>query len=205
MINIKINHRSYQAKENQTILEIAKANGIKIPTLCHLPRGKGKDSPRAVCRICVVEITGDRNLQAACSIKATDGMEVYTHSDKVTSVRRVLMEFILAEHGGDEIVADTEVKKLSASLGVHHPRFSLPKNPSPQIIASEYFNIEPDKCVHCDRCIVACETRQMISRNGFGQDVSVGFGAGGTAIDESDCNHCGDCVSACPAGGISLG
>ncbi len=202
MISLTLNHQNITAKPEQTILEVAKAQGINIPTLCHFARGTGKESPRAVCRICVVEITGVRGLVTACSAKVTDGMEVLTHSPNVVEARKVLMEFMLAENGGGK--EDTVVKALSEELGVESARFSIVDEieAQPQKLLSEYFNVDPSLCVHCDRCIVACESRQVITRSGFGHEISTTFGDE-KGIEASNCNYCGDCISACPAGGIT--
>lgn len=203
MISIKLNHQRIKVKPNQTILEVSKAQGINIPTLCHFARGKGKGSPRAVCRICVVEVSDVNGLVTACSAKITQGMEIFTHSDNVIEARKVLMEFMLAENGGGE--ENTQVRELSKELGVESARFSLVEAVAakPKALLSEYFHIDPALCVHCDRCIVACESRQVITRTGFGHSVSTAFGGNEQGIEASDCNYCGDCVAACPAGVIT--
>ncbi len=236
MLTIKLNHTELKVKDDQSILSVAKANGVEIPTLCHINRGVAKDKPRAVCRLCVVEVKGQNGLVTACSAKVKEGMEINTHTEQVIEAREVLMEFIIAEnqtHSINEIDDNTtakqdelqreaakpnstntssslanqqtRVQELSQQIGVHYARFSLSKKaPVKPPIKSDFFNIDPLACVHCDRCIVACDSKNVIARSGFGHDVDTTFGGSEQGIEESDCNYCGDCVSACPAGGISF-
>jgi NADH dehydrogenase/NADH:ubiquinone oxidoreductase subunit G len=201
MISLKLNHQHVSAKRNQTILAVAREKGVDIPTLCHMPR----HSPRSVCRLCVVEVGGANSLVPACSTTVSDGMEIFTHSDPVLRARGTLMEFILAENRGLRPDEDTQVKRVSREIGVDHSRFTLPPaavSPAGQL-ASEYLDIDLDRCIHCDRCIRVCETRQVISRSGFGHRVVNSFCDGSSGVEGSQCTYCGDWVAACPAGGIN--
>jgi NADH dehydrogenase/NADH:ubiquinone oxidoreductase subunit G len=78
-VTFKIDGKDYQAEEGDTILKISHKNGIKIPSLCFHPDAKA----RANCRMCVVEIKGNKNLQTACSTKVQDGMEIVTDSERI--------------------------------------------------------------------------------------------------------------------------
>jgi len=203
MISLTLNHQRIKAKPNQTILDVIKANSVNIPTLCHLPGKSSRDRPRAVCRICVVEVKGVNGLVSACSTKATQGMEIFTHSKPVLTTRKVLMEFTLAEHQGLKEGEDSRIRQLADEIGVNSARFRLPVNAASSVNkqASEYFDIDSSRCIHCDRCIVACETRKVISRSGFGYNIVNSFG-GEPGLDASNCSYCGDCMAACPAEGI---
>jgi NADH dehydrogenase/NADH:ubiquinone oxidoreductase subunit G len=194
-----INGIEVQNDDSKTIYELARAAGISIPTLCHLPRRES----RAVCRICVVEIAGRPGLVTACSTRASDGMEILTHSETVLRTRRVLMEFILAEHG-EFCANDQVIRTLAQTLGVTQSRFSLPARDHSRyrLIESEYIKLDVAKCIHCDRCIRACADRNVITRKGFGNAVTFAFDDD-VAIDKSSCIQCGDCVHACPSGAIS--
>ena len=84
LVNVKINNISVQVEEGSTILEAAKAAGIKIPTLCYL---KGVNEIGA-CRVCVCEVKGARSLVAACVYPVNEGMEVFTNTPPVRQSRR---------------------------------------------------------------------------------------------------------------------
>ena len=94
MLSIKINNRKYKVKPGQTILEVAQANNIKIPSLCHHPDVKTKAS----CRVCVVEIKGMNKLQTACSTVVKEGMDILTESPRVKKARNLNIELIFAAH-----------------------------------------------------------------------------------------------------------
>ena len=97
MINLKINNMPVQVEAGTTILEAAKSIGIKIPTLCYLK----KINEIGACRICVVEVKGMRNLVASCVYPVSEGMEVFTNSQKVLESRKTTLELILSNHKKD--------------------------------------------------------------------------------------------------------
>lgn len=203
MINITLNHQSFKVRSNQTILNIAKKVGVKVPTLCHLPRKSTEGNSRAVCRICVVEVKGINGLVSACSTKATEGMNIFTHSESVLKSRRVLLEFMLAE-SSKKLSEDSIVKKFCSDLGVHRARFTVPQElkSNTRRKVFEYLSIDPSLCVHCDRCILACDSQDAIKRSGFGYNITNTFGSDEGGFEASNCSYCGDCAAVCPTGAI---
>ena len=97
MIKIKINSKECVGQKGQTILDIAKANGIEIPTLCHHESVK----LYGACGICLVEGENMPKLMRACSTVASDGMVLYTDSERVKKVRAVALELLMSDHEGD--------------------------------------------------------------------------------------------------------
>jgi NADH dehydrogenase/NADH:ubiquinone oxidoreductase subunit G len=88
MVNIKIDGIDLNVEEGITILEAAKLVNINIPTLCH-----HEDlTVKSVCRICVVEVNGQKLLQPACSYPVSDGMEIKTNTPRILRARRNIME-----------------------------------------------------------------------------------------------------------------
>ncbi|GAH75356.1 unnamed protein product, partial [marine sediment metagenome] len=77
-ITLTINGSQVSGREGMTILEVAKENGIDIPTLCYI---EGLP-PVGACRLCVVEVEGSRTLVGSCHTPITEGMVIYTHSPK---------------------------------------------------------------------------------------------------------------------------
>lgn len=96
-INVILNGKVVEAKENETILELASRNGYRIPTLCHDPRLK----PFASCFVCVVEVKNMKGFQPSCSIVVTEGMEIDTENDNVKKSRKAALELILSNHYAD--------------------------------------------------------------------------------------------------------
>src|SRR5690554_8194554 len=97
MVNLTINNKSIRAEKGTTILEAAKQNNILIPNFCYLECIHQVGS----CRICVVEVEGQKNLQASCMVKVREGMVVHTNSEKVRKARKLLYELILSDHPKD--------------------------------------------------------------------------------------------------------
>ncbi|MDO4539956.1 MAG: FAD-dependent oxidoreductase [Syntrophomonadaceae bacterium] len=97
MMMVTINGKSYEAAAGQTLLELATANGIHIPTLCHDPRLHNYGA----CGICVVEDRKTGKLLRACSTNAAENMEVETDSEKVLASRRMTLRLLLSDHSGD--------------------------------------------------------------------------------------------------------
>lgn len=96
-INVTINDQEITAKKGQTILEIARHNGIDIPTLCHDEKLK----TYAACGLCIVEVEGSPKLFRACATEAANGMVIHTESDRIKKQRKINMELVMSDHEGD--------------------------------------------------------------------------------------------------------
>ena len=96
-IKLIINGKECVGKSGQTILQIAEANGIFIPTLCYLAKVKNYGA----CGVCVVEGEGLPKLMRACSTVAADGWKINTESARVVQARKVALELLMSDHDGD--------------------------------------------------------------------------------------------------------
>ena len=96
-IKVTINGKECIADKGQTILQIAEANGIEIPTLCYVEKIK----PYGACGLCVVEAEGIPKLLRACSAVASDGMVVNTNTPRVNQSRKIALELLMSDHTGD--------------------------------------------------------------------------------------------------------
>ena len=117
MINLTINGLPCQATKGSTILQAALQNDFHIPTLCHLENVH----KFGTCRICVVEQTGAKNLQASCMVEAQEGMEIFTHSDRVRRARKTLYQLMLSDHNKNCLSSirnqDCDLQALGRELG----------------------------------------------------------------------------------------
>lgn len=193
-LNVRVDGVPLTVPAGVSILDAANRAGRPIPTLCHLP---GREC-RPVCRICSVEVRGRAGLVPACATAVTEGMDVVTDSAEIAASRRVLMSLVLAEHGACG-APGCEVEILAERLGGQFISLTTPATPMPSH-GSDYLAVDPTGCIHCDRCIRACE-HAVIGRLGRGGEVGMIFGGG--TLAQSDCIQCGDCAAVCPSGAIA--
>ena len=204
---ITINHRQYEAQPGQTILDVARANNIDIPTLCHHPAL----STVGACRICIVELVDSQRLVAACTTPAVDGMEVLTESEKVVKDRKTIIDLLLSDHPLDcltcEANGDCKLQDVAYRYGLQESTFGTKKEPRFAIKSENPFiEVDPDKCILCGKCIrvdheIQCSYAIDFVNRGFDSNVAVPFelGLGG---DTSSCVFCGQCVEVCPTGAL---
>jgi NADH dehydrogenase/NADH:ubiquinone oxidoreductase subunit G len=188
-----------------TILELARENGIDIPTLCYI-----EDlPPSGSCRLCVVEVEGSRTLVGSCHTPIAEGMVIQTHSPRVLAARRMVLELLLASHCGTCYMCDKanicELRRICADLEMGIPRFQQRKRYYPVEDVSPYVWRDLSKCILCRRCVRACQeiARQnvyAIAYRGFGSKVVVDCDQ---PIDTEVCRDCDVCISVCPTGALS--
>lgn len=203
MINITINGKRISAKEDLTILEAAKSNGIDIPHLCYLEGVHEFGS----CRICVVEVEGAKTLQASCMTKITEGMVIHTNSDKVRKARKVLYELLLSDHSKDCLSCkrnqNCELQELGRTLGIEETRFNGARS---DFVLDSSFSITRDmsKCILCRRCVTVCNEIQgvgILNAQNRGFDTVIGPTMD-LPIGSVNCTYCGQCTVVCPVGAL---
>lgn len=203
MVNIKINGIDIQADNDSTILEAAKQNGIKIPTLCYF-----KDlNEIGACRVCVVELVGNEKLITACNNKVVDGMEILTDSPKVREAKRTNIRLILSQHDCHCATCvrsrNCELQNIANDLGMLDLPYGkqLPKD---NWVKNFYLVKDSAKCIKCMRCVQVCDKIQSlniwdIANTGSRTTVDV---SGNRKITETDCSLCGQCITHCPVGAL---
>ncbi len=97
MFQIKLNGNNIQVEPGKTILEVAKDNGIYIPTLCH----DEELHPYGSCWVCAVEVKGRRGFVTACGTDVLNGMEIETDNEAVRKARKMALELLLSNHYAD--------------------------------------------------------------------------------------------------------
>jgi NADH-quinone oxidoreductase subunit G/NADP-reducing hydrogenase subunit HndD len=204
-LTITINGQAVPADKGMTVLQAAREAGIYIPTLCHHP----DLPPLGACRVCLVEIEGERNLQPSCSFPVREGMVVHTHSPTVRKARKTVVELILSDHPSDCVVCDRngncELQSLSEQLGIRDLRVRVDPPGHPVDDSSLSVVRDPDKCILCRRCLQTCDLIQGVSGlriKGRGYDSVVGM-AFDTPMGHALCVNCGQCINRCPTGALT--
>lgn len=205
-INLVIDNKKIVAKSDATILEVARENGIDIPTLCYL---KNLNSP-ASCRVCVVEVEGLRNLVTACSTKVKDGMVIRTNTTKVLDARKTALELLLSNHNKDCLSCPKNLKcdfqKITERFGCNTHKYEG-ASVKPQIDDSNYAIVRDEsKCILCGKCVAVCKLKQgcsAISKTGRGFETRVGT-AFNMPLADTTCVGCGQCTLVCPTGALTL-
>ncbi|MGE4588456.1 MAG: NADH-dependent [FeFe] hydrogenase, group A6 [Acidaminococcaceae bacterium] len=203
-VDININGEVLSVPENITILEAAKMHGIKIPTLCHFPDQRVK----ANCRVCVVEVEGNRNLVASCSTPVRGGMKVRTNSARVRETVQTILELIFANHPQECLTcirnANCELRQLAAEHGIREIKADMSTPLLPLDNSTPSLVRDPNKCIKCGRCAEVCHQVQTTGilyshYRGINGAITPEYGK---TLSEVACVLCGQCVLVCPVGAI---
>ena len=157
VVTLRIDEREVSAREDETILQVARDNEIFIPTLCHL---EGL-STWGACRLCMIELAGTHRLLAACATRVAQDMEVKTSTERILTHRRTILELILSErnHVCSVCVANgkCELQQLAQQCGVDHVGMSY-RYPELRLdLSNDLFRLDPNRCILCMRCVRVCD------------------------------------------------
>ena len=204
-VALTIDGQRLTARKDQKILEVARENGIRIPTLCFVK----ELSPVGACRLCVVEVKGVPRLLPACATAVADGMQVETDTVRLRNHRRMIVELLFAERNHVCAICVTngrcELQSLAQELGVTHTRYNYRYQRYAMDASHPRFVHDPNRCVLCTRCVRVCAEVEGARTWGIQQrgihcelvtDLDTPWG-------ESDsCTSCGKCVHICPTGAL---
>lgn len=201
---IEVNNKTIMAHRGETILEALERNGIKVPTLCHMPGL----NPTGSCRMCVVEVEGKPNLITACSYPVDEWMKIKTHSPRVVNARKTNVELLLSNHPDDclycERNGNCELQLFAEQLNVRERRFIGKKNKYKTDPSGSSIVRDPAKCIVCGRCVRTCDEIVGVTTLGFigrGNQTIIGPSFN-KQLNLSSCIACGQCIVACPTGAL---
>lgn len=202
---LKIDGRDVSAREDETILEVARENEIFIPTLCALENL----SIQGACRLCLVEVQGWNKLVPACATHVEEGMEVFTDTERLQNYRRMILELLFSE--GNHICAvcvsngNCELQYLAQRLGMDHARY--PNLEPVRLVDMTHgrFVLDRNRCILCTRCVRVCdeiEGAHTWDVKGRGIDARIASDLDTPWGDSMTCTSCGKCVNVCPVGAL---
>ena len=204
-VTINIDGQDVKVPMGTTVLDAARRIGVRIPTLCHHP----DLCVAGVCRVCVVEVEGQRALQAACAFPITSSMKVKTHTRKVRQARRHILDLLLSTHYGECYSCkrnnNCELQALAKEYGVDFYRFGhVTESQVPKDESSYSVIRDMDKCILCRRCVRTCiDVQEVGVLEAVGRSDKTRIA---TYLDKPlgdvVCINCGQCINRCPTGAL---
>ncbi|HEX3550277.1 MAG TPA: formate dehydrogenase subunit alpha [Candidatus Elarobacter sp.] len=203
-VTFTLNGAPIAAHDDETILQAADRHGVEIPRLCY----KEGYRPDGNCRVCMVEIEGERVLAPSCCRKPSEGMKVSSTSARAVKSARMVTELLLTDmpgHSTTQYKRDSELDLWAGKLGVSNPRFPQRAQWAPDE-SHPAMSIHLDACIQCGRCVRACREEQVNDVIGYawrGEHAKIVFDFD-DPMGVSTCVSCGECLQACPTGAITL-
>ena len=198
-ITFTIDGKEVTAEQGKTLLDVARDMGKDVPTICY----HDATTSNGLCRICVVEVEGQRVLQPACIVQVAENMKVQTRSEKVIRSRKTILEMLDSTMDLSEAA---EIQAMMKDYGADPNRF-----PDAERRESEVKDDNPmyvrdySKCLLCWRCVQVCADDAQytfaINFEGRGYETQIGTFFD-KAIPETTCVLCGQCVGVCPTGAL---
>lgn len=192
-------------QSNQTVLEVARDNAIEIPTMCYLEGLSCVGS----CRMCIVEIEGEREPAPACTAKIKEGMQVTTDSQKIKKAREMILSMMFSErsHVCSTCIAngDCELQSKSVELELEHSKVSYLDQRFEIDASHKNFVNDPNRCILCTRCIRVCdeiEGAHALDLFGRGINSRIIHDMDEPWAESVSCTSCGKCVYVCPTGAL---
>lgn len=206
-MKLTLNGAPVTATEGETLLDVCRREGLDVPTLCN----EDRVDPMGSCRMCLVEVEGQRRLQPSCAWKAEDGQVVQTESDRVKKHRTMLLSMYMADHALDADGLPRQRgtgNKLRDQVIAHGSGPVLPPIEAPREYRLEnnpYIHFDAEACVLCNLCVRYCDEVEAVSAITL-----AGRGAGTTIATADDrglldttCELCGGCIAVCPTGAMT--
>jgi NADP-reducing hydrogenase subunit HndD len=205
-VHITINGIPVEVEEHTMILDAAKKVNVVIPTLCY----HQDICVAGNCRVCLVEISGQKRLAAACATPCEEGMDILTNSLKVRNCRKHIIELLLSEHNSDctkcykngkcelQLLASEYKIMTQDFIELYKEKQHTIDNLSPSIVKDD------SKCIRCQRCVRTCQELQgvnalSVAYKGHEMKISAFFEK---SMNDVVCTNCGQCVNRCPTGAL---
>ena len=200
MIQFTINSKPVTAKKGETILNVARREGIYIPTMCYLE----KTTPCASCRLCSVEAEGVDGFILSCNTPPTEGLAVVTDSEKLHQERTNIMKLYDVNHplecGVCDKSGECDLQNMTLAFQVDEQNFTA-RDQHRKIEHWNFINYDPSLCILCEKCVHVCN--EIIGDDA----IDLQFGGYSSKVipknsETLDCTFCGECIAVCPVGAL---
>lgn len=208
-IHLILDGKPVLAREGQTVLEVARENGVRIPTLCYHEKLK----PIGACRLCVVDIKGTSTPVTSCTTLVKEGMEVNTCSPFVENLRRETLKLLLLRHpmncSACELNGNCQLQDLVFQYDITHQDLHTydvaPVDFGETAWATPLITYHPRRCVLCGRCVQACEEITEVGAINFsGRGANAIISPVEASADfKPECVSCGECMAVCPVAALT--
>ncbi|WP_299814185.1 formate dehydrogenase subunit alpha [uncultured Jannaschia sp.] len=205
-ITFTLDGETVTAAPGTTIWEVANGRGVVIPHLCHKPAPGYR--PDGNCRVCMVEIEGERALAASCIREPSEGMVVTTSSARAKHARKMVMEMLVADQPERPVAHDrsSHLWDMAEATGVTESRLPTIEAERIPLLDDSHvaMRVNLDACIQCGLCVRACrevQVNDVIGMGGRGHDAYPIFDFD-DPMGASTCVACGECVQACPTGAL---
>lgn len=199
-VTVTIDGQKFTTEYGKTILQVARENGLYIPTMCYLT----KVEPIASCRMCVVEVEGVDGMILSCQEKAVDGAVITTNTAALERERQNIMKLYDVNHplecGVCDKSGECDLQNKTLEFNVANQDFAA-KEPKRPVENWGFISYDPSLCIMCERCVRVCN--EIVGSEQL--QISVG-GYKSTIINtkpESECISCGECMAVCPVGALA--
>ena len=199
IIKIKINNEEVEGNEGDTILHVARKNGIKIPAACF---HSDLEEAEMSCRLCLISIVGKKGLHTSCSTLIEEGMEVITESPEIARARKINLELMFSQHikycKGCVRNYYCRLLSLAKSCNIEISRFTDRKKGYPTYRFGPSLLFYTSKCIDCHDCVQVCRDQGVgfleVEKKGTFMEVVP------SKDKNKDCVYCGQCLLHCPSG-----
>jgi len=205
-ITLHIDGKLCEGEAGQTILDIARANDIYIPTLCYMKHL----SPWGGCRLCIVEIENSPKIVPSCATPASEGTRIITKSDRLQNLRKATLELLFSERNHicpmcPSNKGDCGLQHQGYIHGISGIRYPYLYPNMPVDVSAKYFGLDHNRCILCTRCVRTCDEQEGVhtldvGKRGIKNQIVVDMNQ--TFASSMTCTQCGACVANCPTGAL---
>jgi bidirectional [NiFe] hydrogenase diaphorase subunit len=209
MPKIQVDNQEIEAQEGKTLLQACLDNGIYIPNLCYM---ESMEAPSASCRMCFVEVEGERQPLTSCTVAVKENMVVKTGTETIRQLQRTALRLLLSVHDVDckncHANKKCELQNIAKFLKVGlQPKRLGRYLKEVEIDETHPFLIHyPNRCVLCGKCVHICKGKHdqsvlTFAKRGFDTVISTYGSADASSLSSKRCDAC---VKACPVGALAL-